>query len=54
MCLIVHKDTEIKIAKEDITVYKMVKLNNGNYVTPNILHLVIYIVILILLKILIG
>ena len=27
MCLIVHKNTEIKIAKEDITVYKMVKLH---------------------------
>lgn len=34
MCLIVHKDTEIKTAKEDITVYKMVKLHNENYVTP--------------------
>lgn len=34
MCLIVHKDTEIKIAKEDIIVYKMVKLHNEDYVTP--------------------
>lgn len=39
MCLIVHKDTEIKIAKEDITVYKMVKLHNENYVTPYLFFL---------------
>lgn len=33
MCLIVHKNTEIKTAKEDITVYKIVYCSNNKYLS---------------------
>lgn len=34
MCLIVHKDTEIEIAKKDITVYKIVDCYKDYYIAP--------------------